>query len=669
MRQKRDRIPLTFKNSTELQIDSEQTKKSEDSQQNIVEFNYASNERIFGGDYSEKLSVADMNKKSISISELSGVNLPHAKSSPETQKRMSGCVKELKEVISRTEKGNKSLESQTRFGTSSIFGETFSNVGWELQNAILCSKHKGEEVVYWESEQKELLCGQCLLAESGKQMAKKANLKNIQKSLPHIRQTIEDTVNDVSLQWQFLRNKKKELQICQGSLQTHRKSWENKFKIEIKEFFSHCVDIKNEKVENLKSHFKGISQGIEDGLRQMVEKEAFLERVTNTFENMVSTQTSTEKTINFYCNNIKEIDNELENARILNEKADAIGGKNLFYYSNENGQIWFLKYLLSFYEKLSEYVFSRKTFFKEKLNSFEQNMRGEDMLGKDVMSVLNPQSSRDQLIMNSNHKTRVHPPGSRLYPQQDFRIQFPSQMDNENPSTVVQSDKQVYANYNSSELLKPKRMNEGEIFSEMREDMSKQPTESHDFPNDSARMYPDSAFKKVPSHFQSRKSSRKSNLFSHKKPNFTNPVMDINYPGHEASDRIYKLSDKKRRRKNFTVTPKNCGKRGGNKNFQRKSQAQEIEVSTKNCLANKSTLSKNESMFLKFCLFECWRELIEKVPRRIETRDSDSGTPWSTRDTSRTSTLWPYPSSTRKQSHSESSRPPRATTAFPPAHF
>jgi hypothetical protein len=604
MRQKKDRIPLTFKNSSEIKIKSEKSLKSINSKKKVLEFNYSSNERIFGGDYSDQLSHANVTKKSISISELSGLPMDSKSPPIHPSKHLSQPNQKLKEIIIKSKKENYNLESQSRFGTSSIFGETFSNGGWELQTAIICEKHKGEEVMYWEAEKKELLCGQCLLDDSSAQMKKKANLKNIHKSLPHIRQTIEDSVNEVSLQCQFLKNKKKELEICQGSLQTQRKSWENKFKIEIKEFFSHCVDVKDDKVNNLKSHFKNINEGIQEGLEQMKEKEDFLENVTSTFEKLVSSQASTEKTINFYCQNIKEIDLELENTRELNEKVESYGGKSLFHYSNENGQIWFLKYLLGFYEQLSEYVFSRKTFFKEKLNSFEQGMQSNNIINNQMMSVLNNQSSNQNIVLNSNHKTRVNPPvGSHMYREsnfheqneQSFNINFPSQLNNENPSTIMQSKKHMYQNYNSSGLPKPKAISNLENLSEMKEEVSKHKIEPHEFQNDSGKVYMDSGYKKVPSHFQSRKSNRKSNLFSHKKQNFTNPVADLNNQNYEQMDRVYKASDKKRRKRNFTTTPKNCFNRIVNKNFQRKPQAQEIEVMGQDGTTNKSDISKNES--------------------------------------------------------------------------
>jgi hypothetical protein len=602
--------------------------------QNIEEFDYKSNDRIFGGDYSEKLSFD--NKKSISISELSGI--PSSNKSPSIKnskkKKKKDFESHMKDLISKA-RINQSIGSQTqsKFGSIILFGESINNGIWELQNPIHCSKHKDEEVMYWDSEFKELLCGQCLLNNSPNRMINKANLKNIHKSLPHIKQTIEDTVNDVNLQWQFLKNKRKELQICQGSLKTQRKSLENKFRIEIKEFFSHCVDIKDEKVSNLKNHFKNISSQFDEGLKEMKEKESFLESVTNTFEKLVENKTSTEKTIDFYCENIHEIDEELSNVRTLNDKVESLGGKGLFHYSNENGQIWFLKYLLGFYEKLSEFVFNRKTFFKEKLNSFEKNLSQGLMEFTELPSLLGKQSSSDQnLVINSNLKTRVHKHGRIQYskrsnPSQVINltpqnINFHSQMNNELPSSNQPSEKKIYKNYltptNGSKI---KKLPEIDNLSELKEEISKHPLDSQLYHNESGQVYNHSNlhFKRSNVNFQSRRSNKKSNIFSHKKQNFSNPVIDSNFNGYEHSDPYYKFSNRKNRKKNFTTTPKNGIGNNLSKKFNRKSQAMEFEVTGHSHLGIKSSTSKNESGIVNTSKIKA-AKFNEKAQKQIETK-------------------------------------------------
>ena len=515
----------------------------------------------------------------------------------------------MKEFVNRIRIANQSLDSYSKFDSSLLFGDSLTNGVWELQNPIICSKHKNEEVMYWESEVKELLCGQCLLNSNQEKIINKANLKNIHKSLPHIKQTIEDTVNDINLQWQFLKNKRRELQIYQGSLKTQRKSLENKFRIEIKEFFSHCVDIKDDKVSNLKNHFKNINSQFDEGLQEMKQKEAFLEKVTNTFDKLVDSKATTEKTIDFYCENIGQIDTELSNVRNLNEKVEAFGGKGLFHYSSENGQIWFIKYLLGFYEKLSEFVFNRKTFFKEKLNSFERSLSQDQLQYTEIPSFLGKQSNSDQhIIINSNHKTKIHPPGRFHYSKQSNKnhnvnltpqnINFHSQMNNQMPLSHLNSDKKIYKNFNTpTEGSKINRLPQIDNLSDLKEELSKHPLDSHVYHNESGRMYNNSnlPYKKINVNFQSRKSNKKSSLFSHKKQNFSNPVIDSNFHGYDHIDPYYKFSNKKKRRKNFTATPKSGLTNILNKNFNRKSQAMEYEVNGQSYIANKSSNSKNES--------------------------------------------------------------------------
>lgn len=602
MRQKRDRLPLTFKNPSELKIssgrldNSEESRKSEESrvvEKSPEEFNYKSNERIFGGDYSEKVSIENITKKSISISDLSEFPFSRKNSSEKCAKakKKASDGERGREVIGRAREANQSTELNSNLGSSFLFGESLTNGPWELQTAIMCSRHKGEEVMYWESEHKELLCGQCLLDQSPGRMRSKGNLKNIHKSLPHLRQTIEDTVNDVNLQWQFLKNKRRELQICQGSLHTQRKSLENKFRIEIKEFLTHCVDIKDGEVSSLKRHFKGIGRQIEDGLGQIKEKVSFLGKVTETFEKLVSAQESTEKVINFYCENIKDIDGQLASVRNLNEKVETLGGKGLFQYSNEKTQIWFLKYLLGFYEKLSEFVFNRKTFFKEKLNSYEKNLAKESMEITDLPSYLGNGSSCDQrLILNSNHKTKVNPHGrgqifnkradsGRLANFSDLGsegVNFHSQLNNELPSSQSNSVKRGYGNFNTPTANHKRAIPEN--LSEMKEDVSKHPMDSHLFRNDSGRGFNGASpgYKKPQSTFQSRRSNKKASLFGHKRQNFSNPIIDVNFAGYESTDPFQKLSSKKGRKKNFTTTPKHI-LGAVIKNFSQKPHLSEIE--------------------------------------------------------------------------------------------
>lgn len=610
MRQKRNRLPLTFKNPSELKISSgrsdrsKQSKQSKHSKQSkqsapvdksLEEFNYKSNDRIFGGDYSEKVSIENITKKSISISDLSEFPFSRKNSNEKCakSKKKTSDAERLRDLIGRAREANNSTDLNSNLGSSFLFGESLTNGPWELQKAIMCPQHKGEEVMYWESDHKELLCGQCLLEKSPSRMRSKANLKNIHKSLPHLRQTIEDTVNDVNLQWQFLKNKRRELQICQGSLHTQRKSLENKFRIEIKEFLTQCVDIKDGEVSNLKRHFRGIGRQIEDGLGQIKEKISFLGKVTETFEKLVTTQASTEKVINFYCEKIKDIDAQLTSVRSLNERVESLGGKGLFQHSNEKTQIWFLKYLLGFYEKLSEFVFTRKTFFKEKLNCYEKNFSKESMEIADLPSYLGNHSANGQrLVLDSNHKTKVNPHGrvttfnKRTNPDRhgdlsSEGVNFHSQMNNEAPSSRSSSSKNAYDNFNTP-MAHQKRVGVGlpENLSELKEDVSKHPMDSELFRNDSGRR-PNrgaSGYKKQQSTFQSKRSNRKASQLGHKRQNFSNPIIDSNFQGYECMDPYYKFSSKKGRKKNFTTTPKHV-LAAGMRNFSQKAPMAEIEES------------------------------------------------------------------------------------------
>ena len=557
----------------------------------VDEFDYKSNERIFGGDYSEKHSLNELGQKSISISELSGIE-KSGKKSHDLESLVKKAEKSKTDLININKFKEKSMDSHIKFGSSILFGDSMANGGWCLQTPILCSKHKKEEIMYWESEEKELLCGECLLGSSGRRQRSKGNLKSIQKSLPHIKQTVEDTVNDVHLQWQFLKNKRKELEICQGSLTNQRRSLENKFKIEIKDFFSHCVDVKNNKVSNLKSHFQDISERIDGGLQEMQEKEGFLSSVTNAFGELSSGKASPEQTIGFYCENIREIDSQLEEVKELNEKVETLGGKGLFHYSSENSQVWFLKYLLGFYEKLSEFVFERKTFFKEKLNNFEHNFK--NISSKDLPSFLKYNSSSQNLEFKMNQRTKKGKLPNQISTTRQIMIpegvNFHSQMNNPHPSSKIMEKDSLFRNYDTPlENMEMKKLSHLENLSEMKEDISKHPMDSQVYQNDSS--FPEAKLRSKQYH--SKRGNKKSSMFSHKKQNFSNPMVDSNFQGYEHVDPYYKFSNKKKRRKNFTTTPKNCLNSIINKNFHRKSQAIQFEVN--NQIRNKSGVISNGS--------------------------------------------------------------------------
>lgn len=580
LRQKRNRLPLTFKNSSELQLKSGRSEKSRGSQKSegkspsLDDFDYKSKDRIFGGDYSEQVSLENLTKKSVSMSDLS--EFPFSRKASADREAPAKPAPEAPPSKQRS-----------GLGSSFMFGEGLAGP-WELQHAITCARHKGEEVMYWEAERKELLCGQCLLEKSPSRMRTKANLKNIHKSLPHLRQTIEDTVNDVNLQWQFLRNKRRELQICQGSLHTQRKSLENKFRIEIKEFFATCVDIRDAEVASLKAHFKGLSCQMDAGLAQVQEKVGFLGKVTQTFEALVGSRASPEKVIDFYCENVTDIDSQLGSVRALTERVEALGGKGLFQHSNEKTQIWFLKYLLGFYEKLSEFVFTRKTFFKEKLGSFEKRFRTGEMEIADLPSYLGNPSCADaradfdsNLQTRENQRVRVSTLDTRANARRGSdAVNFHSQMNNEIPSDLSGSEPGAFPDFSSpTDDAKCGPSLQGQL-SALKEDVSRLPLDSRVFRGDSTRTHTHtesgSSYRKAPLLFPSRRSSKKTSLFAHKPQNFSHPVLEGPFVPLDGADSFAKFSGKKPRKKNFTRPPGNSAHLL-TRNFGRKSRAVEAE--------------------------------------------------------------------------------------------
>ena len=519
-RKKIGRFPLTFQDSSGLKGGRART-----SQKSIKEFNFNTKDRLFPGSFSDNESAMQDKPKMISESALSDNTMTVS----ELNKKPRGSESSLGELIGRKlDKGSPDLRSNLYMKKNKMVGNNYSSqvpseIGmsmaisedqgnaWKLQRVIKCKEHRGENVMYWDGENKRLLCGNCLMRVSKNFQSNQENLRNIEKSLPYIRQTIEDSVNEVNLQQQFLKNKQGELEIRKGSLETQQKSLENKYRIEVTDFLQQCKEMRDTQMKDLKLHFKGIEGNIEEALFQVRHKEEYLDRVSKTFHGLARDEASLENTIELYCENVKDIDKELGEVRQINEKIEDLTTGGFFRQSTSEANLWYLQYLIEFYEKLGNLVFKKKTHLVGKLkkkvniieskkiqrfNSLKKNynyhLPNEAQLRNDSRQHNNqdgpPVSLKDASFLHHNSSHKNYVPGSK---------------------------------YNN-QVLESKERNLSDNRSSTLEEGAKNPPE---FSEDRSEQLTKVTRKDIQkSQFYSKRNNKKNGWY-HKKQNYSNPVV------------------------------------------------------------------------------------------------------------------------------------------------
>ena len=158
----------------------------------------------------------------------------------------------------------------------------------EFMSTFYCIKHAEEEYTYYNSVNKRLYCGQCLISEI-ESKEELSQIRPLKKCLPEILQTFQDMLNEIEVTKSLLENKRKDFEIRKESAKVL--SISNSKKLELA--FDELLDlVQEQKINSLKSFDlknKGYLKELEGKEESIDERVAFfsgiLEEVTSLRQN------------------------------------------------------------------------------------------------------------------------------------------------------------------------------------------------------------------------------------------------------------------------------------------------------------------------------------------------------------------------------------------------